>query len=141
MQWLLFHLLHNPSQPNNPMQLGKLAVPMIIVFYMYCRYQIVCELIDRMVDSSIHLRHILGLPAREFTRVSCSDTQMQEEQVVLSPGELRIWRFLDCCFPVHIGKDKKDKNEKKAAFNTASGKDKKEGKQKLQASKEEVSQI
>lgn len=83
-------------------------------------YQIVCELIDKMVDSSIHLRHILGLPAREFTRVSCSDTQMQEEQVVLSPG-----------------KDKKDKNEKKAAFNPTTGKDKKEGKQKLQASKEE----
>lgn len=108
--------------------------------YINHRYQIVCELIDRMVDSSIHLRHILGLPAREFTRVSCSDTQMQEEQVVLSPGELPIWQFLDCHF-LHIGKDKKDKNEKKAAFNTATGKDKKEGKQKLQANKEEVSQI
>ena len=51
-----------------------------------CRYQIICELVDRMVDASIHLRQTLGLPAKEFTRASQSDTQMQEEQVV-SPGE------------------------------------------------------
>ena len=62
---------------------------------------------------------------------------MQEEQVVLSPGEWPIWQFLDCLF-IYTGKDKKDKNEKKAAFNPTTGKDKKEGKQKLQASKEEV---
>jgi len=36
------------------------------------------------------------------------------------------------------GKEKKDKNEKKAAFSSATSKDKKEGKQKLQANKEEV---
>lgn len=53
---------------------------------MHTRYQTVCELIDKMVDTSLHLRHTLGLPAKEFTRASCSDAQMQEEQVVLSPG-------------------------------------------------------
>jgi len=40
-----------------------------------------------------------------------------------------------------LGKEKKDKNEKKAAFTATTGKDKKEGKQKLQASKEEVGKI
>lgn len=46
-----------------------------------------CELIDKMVDASVHLRQTLGLPAKEFTRASCSDSQMQEEQVILSPGK------------------------------------------------------
>lgn len=88
-----------------------------------------------MVDTSIHLRQTLGLPAKEFTRVSQSDTQMQEEQIV-SPGvNPLVWSHpLD----LRLGKDKKDKGEKKAAFNTTTGKDKKEGKQKLQSSKEEV---
>jgi len=40
-----------------------------------------------MVDTSQHLRHTLGLPPKEFTRASSSDAQMQEEQVVQSPGE------------------------------------------------------
>lgn len=53
---------------------------------------------------------------------------------------MTIWQFLDCRF-IYTGKDKKDKNEKKAAFNPTTGKDKKEGKQKLQASKEEVNLI
>ncbi|XP_065910195.1 MYCBP-associated protein-like isoform X3 [Dysidea avara] len=83
-------------------------------------YQVVCELVDKMVEASLHLRNILGLPVKEFMRASQSDTQMQEEQIVPSPS-----------------KEKKDKNEKKAAFSSATSKDKKEGKQKLQANKEE----
>lgn len=43
---------------------------------------------------------------------------------------------------LHLGKDKKEKADKKAAAaNTTTGKDKKEGKQKSQTNKEEVSHI
>ena len=96
-----------------------------------------------MVDTSVHLRHTLGLPVKEFTRASCSDSQMQEEPVVTSPGERH--ECYSCVnssitnHPLIVGKDKKDKGEKKAAFSSTGGKDKKEGKQKLQTSKEEVS--
>lgn len=90
-----------------------------------------------MVDTSLHLRHTLGLPAKEFTRASYSDAQMQEEQAILSPGKQTDVLWLHIWF--HLGKERKDKGEKKAAFNTTTGiKDKKEGKQKLQGGKEEV---
>ena len=54
---------------------------------------------------------------------------------------LQVGRQFICNHPsaLQLGKDKKDKGEKKAAFNTTTGKDKKEGKQKLQSTKEEVS--
>jgi len=47
----------------------------------------VCELVDKMVEASLHLRNILGLPVKEFMRASQSDTQVQEEQIVPSPSK------------------------------------------------------
>lgn len=46
-----------------------------------------CELVDKMVEASLHLRNILGLPVKEFMRASQSDTQVQEEQIVPSPSK------------------------------------------------------
>ena len=49
-----------------------------------------CELVDKMVEASAHLRNILGMPVKEFARASQSDTQMQEEQIVPSPSNCLV---------------------------------------------------